>query len=176
MARGISLELRCGMCHSTSPFPATGLGRGDFLGEIYVSPNRTWMTWSGPYRAGRDELRNRLPGPRQVQADGPGTTWRPVPRAGVQHECRTGAHRMALTEAQLWDLVRKLPSDATVLFLPPTQGATVNGADVARAMAVANQRPNEPRLPTQRRRFSASVVTVTAPTNIVGRGKLQGTG
>ena len=128
MARGISLELRCGTCHSNSFFPVGGDGRGHLLGELYVSPNRTWMTWTGHYRQGRrDAERNQLPGPRQLRPAGPGTTWRAVPPEGVQHGCRTGRHRMVLTEAELWELVRRLPADATVLFLPAANWGGVGG-------------------------------------------------
>ena len=137
MARGISLDLRCDTCHSNSFFPTGGLGRGNLLGELYVSPNRTWMTWTGHYRQGRDAERNILPGPHQQQTAGPGTTWRPVPRDGVQHECRAGGHRMVLTEAQLWKLVRPLPADATVLYLPAVPGARAGGSDHERTMEVA---------------------------------------
>ena len=88
------------------------------------------MTWTGHYRqGGRDAARNQLPGPRQLQARGPGTTWRAVPTKGVQHACRTGRHRMALTEADLWELVRQLPADATILFLPAADGGRVGGSD-----------------------------------------------
>jgi hypothetical protein len=118
MARGISLEFRCGRCHSNPIFPASGRARGDILGELYVSPNRTWMAWSGQYRRGRDRERNLLPGPRQLGSATPGTTWRAVPREGVSHECRSGGHRIVLTEADLWKLVELLPPHATVLYLP----------------------------------------------------------
>ncbi len=83
---------------------------------------------------------------------------------------------MVLTEAEVWGLVRPLPADATIFLLPPAKEGTVNGADVARAVAVANRGPNEPRLSNERRRFSASVATVVASTEMVGRGKLLGTG
>ena len=150
------------MCHSTSSFPASGFGRGDLLGELYVSPNRTWMTWTGHYRPGRDERRNQLPGPRQLQDGGPGTTWRAVPRDGVQHECRAGKHRMVLTEAELWSLVRPLPADATVLFLPATQGEKVDGSDGGWVTQVVNQGRNERGLSNERRAFSTSAVKVVA--------------
>lgn len=118
MARGTSLELRCGDCHSTPIFPASERARQPVLGELYVSPRGTWMAWSGPYRGSFDQERNWLPGPRQDRGSGPGTTWRPVPTRGITHECRRGHHRMALSEAELWALVRALPTESDTLYLP----------------------------------------------------------
>ena len=121
MTRGTSLELRCGTCRSNLSFPAHGSSRSELLGELYVSPNRVWMAWTGPYRSRLDWQRNRLPGPTDVDRTGSGTTWRPIPRGGVEHECLTGRHRMVLAEAELWALVRRLPEEAGVLFLPRTR-------------------------------------------------------
>lgn len=136
MARGIALELRCDTCHSNSLFPAGGRGRGNLLGELYVSPDRTWMTWTGHYRQASDAEHNRLPGPLQQRPGGPGTTWHAVPRDGVQHQCRPGSHRMVLTETELWELVRRLPADATVLYLPSAPEQPMSGSDGG-AMEVA---------------------------------------
>lgn len=137
MARGIALELRCDTCHSNSLFPAGGRGRGNLLGELYVSPDRTWMTWTGHYRQASDAEHNRLPGPLQQRPGGPGTTWRAVPRDGVQHQCRPGSHHMVLIETELWELVRRLPADATVLYLPSAPERPPSGSEGARAMEVA---------------------------------------
>jgi hypothetical protein len=109
------------MCHSNPTFPASDRARGDILGEIYDSPGRTWMAWRGQYHDRSDRERNGLPGPRQRGAATPGTTWRAVPRDGVWHECRSGGHRLVLTEAELWEVVGSLPPEATVLYLSARQ-------------------------------------------------------
>ena len=123
MARGISIELRCGGCHSSSIFPEPRRARESTLGELYVSPSGTWMAWSGPYERQKDRERNWLPGPRQLSESGPGTTWRPVPQRGVVHECAEFRHTITLTESELWTLLRSLPADQDILYLPSRESA-----------------------------------------------------
>lgn len=116
----MSFELRCGSCHSTPSFPSGDRAREALLGELYVSPNFHWMAWTGPYRHAAEQINNVLPGPRRARPGDPGTTWRPVPREGIRHHCRAAGHHMALTESQLWTLVRAVSSTASILYLPAT--------------------------------------------------------
>jgi hypothetical protein len=138
MARGASLELRCGRCHSGPIFPTDRRARAELLGEIYVSPCRSWMTWSGHYADEAEQWRNRLPNPRQVGNGGSGTTWRPVPRDGVRHTCGPAGHAIALTEKELWGLVRALPDGASVLLLPATEPRQLQTSTPSTSGATAN--------------------------------------
>ncbi len=76
------------------------------------------MAWSGPYERRDDHERNWLPGPRQLHEAGPGTTWRPVPLRGIEHECAERRHRINVVERDLWEMIRILPAGRNVLLLP----------------------------------------------------------
>lgn len=117
MARGTALELRCGSCHSAPTFPTGRRARG-ILGELYVSPNRRWMTWTGQYAEPTERRRNRLPGPRRESPEGPGTTWRPIPAEGIRHDCPQHGLRRSLTEPELWTVIRSMPEGSRALYLP----------------------------------------------------------
>jgi hypothetical protein len=131
MARGTALELRCGACHSASTFPTGRRGR-DVLGELYVSPDRRWMTWTGQYAAPSDRRRNRMPGPRRESPTGPGTTWRPIPAEGISHECPMHGPRHSMTEPELWAVVRSMPDGSRAVYLPSAEdGLTGPGEAVA---------------------------------------------
>ena len=65
---------------------------------------------------------------------------------------------MLVTEAELWELVRRLPTSATVLYLPAVLHGEIGVSPSTQAMDVAHrerveQRPSSARVP-----FSTSVV------------------
>ncbi len=52
---------------------------------------------------------------------------------------------MALTEAELWELVRRLPADATVLYLPSAPEQPMSGSEREGGMEVAvGDQTNDP--------------------------------